>query len=35
MIEKVKAHIGFHYLLTDLQLYTLIRLELNAFPKKY
>ena len=33
--EKVKEHIGFHYLLTEIQLYTLILLELNILLKKY
>ena len=33
--KKVKEHIGFHYLLTEIQLYTLILLELNIFLKKY
>ena len=28
--KKVKEHIGFHYLLTEIQLYTLILLELNT-----
>ena len=31
MIKKVMKHIGFHYLLTKIQLYTLILLELNIF----
>ena len=35
MIKIVKEHIGFQYLLTELQLYTLTRLELNVFQKKY
>ena len=29
--KKVKKHIGFQYLLTEMQLYTLILLELNIF----
>ena len=29
--KKVKEHIGFHYLLIEIQLYTLILLELNIF----
>ena len=33
--KKVKEHIGFHYLSTEIQLYTLILLELNIFHKKY
>ena len=37
--KKVKEHITFHYLLTELQLYTgiifFILLELNIFLKKY
>ena len=32
--KKVKKHIGFHYLLTEIQLYILILLELNIFHKK-
>ena len=35
MIETVKEHIGFHYLLTNIQLYTFVLLELNIFLKKY
>ena len=35
MIKIVKEHIGFHYLLTEIQLYTSIPLELNIFHKKY
>ena len=35
MIKIVKEYIGFHYLLTKIQLYTLILLELNIFHKKY
>ena len=31
MIKKVMKRIGFHYLLTKIQLYTLILLELNIF----
>ena len=33
--KKVKKHIGPHYLMTEIQLYTLILLELNIFLKKY
>ena len=33
--KKVKEHIGFHYLLTEIQMYTVIILELNTFLKKY
>ena len=33
--KKVKEHTGFHYLLTEIQLYTLILLELNILLKKY
>ena len=29
MIKIVKEHNGFHYLLTEIQMYTLILLELN------
>ena len=32
---KMKEHIVFRYLLTDIQLYTLILLELNIFHKNY
>ena len=32
-IKKVKEHIRFHYLLIEIQLYTLILLELNIFLK--
>ena len=35
MTRKLKEHFGFHYLLTKIQLYTLILLELNIFLKKY
>ena len=35
MTKKAKEHIGFHYLLTEIQLYTLILLGLNKFFKKY
>ena len=35
MTKKAKEHIGVHYLLTELQLYTLILLELNIFLKKH
>ena len=34
MIKIVREHIGFHYLLIEIQLYTLIVLELNIFFKK-
>ena len=34
-MKIVKEHIGFHYLLIEVQLYTLILLELNIFLKKY
>ena len=33
--EKGKKHIGFYYWLTEIQLYSLILLELNIFLKKY
>ena len=33
--KKVKEHIGIHYLLTEIQLYILILLNLNIFLKKY
>ena len=33
--KKVNKHIGFHYLLMEIQLYTLILLESNMFLKKY
>ena len=33
--KKVKDHIRFRYLLTEIKLYTLIYLELNIFLKKY
>ena len=32
--KKVNEQIGFHYLLAEIQLYTLIFLELNIFLKK-
>ena len=35
MIKQVNKHIGFDYLLTEIQLYTLILLELNIFLKTY
>ena len=35
MIKIVKEYIGFHYLLIEIQLYTLVLLELNIFLKKY
>ena len=35
MIKIVKEHMGSHYLLWEIQLYTLIILELNIFLKKY
>lgn len=35
MIKKVKEHTEFHYLLTEIQIHTLILLELNVFLKKY
>ena len=35
MATKVKKDIWFHYLLTEIQLYTFILLELNIFLKKY
>ena len=35
MTEKVNEHTEFHYLLTEIQLRTLVLLELNIFPKKY
>ena len=31
--KKVMEHIGFHYLLSEIQLYTLILLEFNIFLK--
>ena len=31
MKTKLKEHSGFHYLLTEMELYTLILLELNIF----
>ena len=34
MTKKVKEHTGFHYLLTEIQLYPLILLELNIFQKE-
>ena len=33
--KEVKQHTAFHYLLTEIQLYTSILLELNIFLKKY
>ena len=33
--KKVKEHIGFRYLLTEINLHTLILLELNMFFNKY
>ena len=33
--KQVKKHIGFHYLLTQIQLCTLILLELSMFLKMY
>ena len=33
--KNLKEYIRFHYLLTQIQLYTLILLELNMFLKKY
>ena len=35
MIKKANESIGFRYLLTEIQLYALILLELNIFYKKY
>ena len=35
MTKKVKEYIGFHDLFIEMQLYTLILLELNMFLKKY
>ena len=32
--KKIKEHIGFHYLMTEIHLYTLVLLELNTFRKK-
>ena len=32
---EVKEHIGFHYLLTEIRLYTLTFLEFNIFLKMY
>ena len=34
MIKIVKEHIRFHYLLKEIQLCTLILLELNVFPQE-
>ena len=34
MIKIVSEHIGFHYLLIEMQLYILILLELNLFLNK-
>ena len=33
--KNSKKHIGFHYLLTEMQLYILILLELHIFLSKY
>ena len=33
--KKVKEHIAFYYLLTEIQLHTFILSELNIFLKKY
>ena len=33
--KKVKEQIGFYYLLTEIQLYTLILLESDIFHKKH
>ena len=33
--DKVKEHVEFHYLMTEIPLCTLILLELNVFRKKY
>ena len=33
--KKVRRHIGFHYLPTEIRFCTLILLELNIFRKKY
>ena len=33
--KEVKEHIGFHYLLREIQLYTLTLLEISIFHKKY
>ena len=35
MIKIVKEHIGFQFLLLEVQLYTLIPFEMNIFHKKY
>ena len=35
MTNKVKERIRFHYLLTEIQLFTLILLGLNIFHKNY
>ena len=35
MANKVKEHIGFHYLLGEIMLRTLILLKLKIFCKKY
>ena len=35
MIKIVKEHSGFHYLMIEMQLHTLILLELNIFVWKY
>ena len=33
-VKKVKKHIGFHHILTEIRLHTLILLKLNIFDKK-
>ena len=33
--KKVKEHIGFHCLLTEIQLFTVILLEMKIFLKKH
>ena len=35
MIKTVKEHSGFHYLMIEMQLHTLILLKLNIFVWKY
>ena len=35
MTKKVKEHVEIHYLLTEIQLRTLILLEFNIFLRKY
>ena len=35
MIKKLKENIGFQYLLTEIQLYTFVRLELSIILRKY